>query len=263
MAVYDIDGQEVATKYEGAERESAYLFPLTSGNGNQGSCTDGTYLYSAFVNTSKIAKLDILNKTKTEATIGMALDHANDMTYNPTTGKLYVATMDQSAQIAVIDPETLTLDSVVVLHDADGVTLHRCYGLAYDRKRNQYITADSATDGKKYSFFDASFSFIKTITITRNEGFTLQGIETDGTHIFRALWDRPTDQNWIYVHDMEMAYVGRLFVPQLGELEAVAYDWNGNWYATYGTGAAYYLGIASSLSFETAEQFGKIVSAYS
>lgn len=43
------------------------------------------------------------------------LGHCNDMTYNPNTGKIYVATMAGAGQIAVVDPENLTVDKIITI----------------------------------------------------------------------------------------------------------------------------------------------------
>lgn len=262
MSVYAINGTKIAD-LAGEKRDTAYMKLISGVQGNEGACTDGTYVYSASANNSKVYKFNILTRETTSAIVSANLDHANDMTYNPNTGKLYIATMDLEANIAVINPETLEFEEMIVLYDADGETIHRCYAIAYDRVNDQYITGDSATNGKNYSFFNSSFEYIKTITIDRNESYVIQGIETDGKYIYRILSGNVTQPGWIYIHNMDMTYVGKIELPQVGEPEALAFDWNGNWYSSYNTGYLYYTGIDRIMSFETAEQFDKIVAAYS
>lgn len=262
MAIYNVNGDIVnANSIVSDLRDKAYTVLISQVQGTQGSCTDGVYLYSA--NTSSgIYKFNIIERDTSSETVSVVLDHANDMTYNPLTGKLYVCTMDANAHIAIVDPITFESEMFELKNPDESV--HLCYGIAYDRKNNQYIIADGGTSGTGYSFYDSEFNFVKTITITRNEAYTIQGIETDGEHIYRALSPSGSWQgNYIYIHDMDMNYVTRIEIPYSGELESISYDWNGSWYVTYNSRTALYVGLTNALSFETSKQFQKIVNAYS
>lgn len=261
MAIYKVDGSMVnANSIVGDLRSKAYTTIISEVQGTQGACTDGVYLYSA--NTSSgIYKFDILGRSTTSETLSVDTDHANDMTYNPLTGKLYICTMDASANIAIVDPNTFEAELFELKNPDESV--HLCYGIAYDRKNDQYIIADGGTSGTGYSFFDSDFKFIKTITISRNESYTIQGIETDGEYIYRALYGGSGQGSYIYIHDMDMKYITCIEIPYSGELESISYDWDGSWYVTYNSRTALYVGLTNSLSFEVAKQFQKIVTAYS
>lgn len=261
MILYDYQGNAIEIGGGSAEeRNAAFLLNIGSGQGIQGSCTDGEYIYSAD-ESNTVYKYGIVDGKFRKVTSSYTLDHANDMTYNPNTGKVYIATMDTSANIAIVDPATLEVEQLFVLRNSDN-SIHRCYGLCYDRVNDQYITADTATEGKKYSFFTSGFAYIKTITITRNETYTLQGIETDGTYIYRALWNDSNNKNYVYIHDMDMNYISHIEVPQTGELEAISCDWKGNWYATYHNGSVYFLGLFNDSTYEKQKQFHDILNAY-
>jgi len=272
MAVYDINGNIVATDYVSDEtkqfKDIASLIQLYSqGSGTvQGVCTDGENLYFGYSSKSSITKYNILTKEATtkDYTSGL-MDHMNDLTYNPKTGKIYVVVMAEG-KINVVNAETLEYEETIITKDSNNNVI-LTYGLAYDRKNNRYITADSGTKGKNYSFFDANFTYIKTLTITRTESYTIQGIETDGEYIYHALWDDANNLNYIYVRDIDTAELVKIIsVPDSHELEAITSDWDGNWYISYnisgGGGTLYYCSFLKNVEFGTIEQVHKILDAY-
>lgn len=103
---------------------------------------------------------------------GLSLGHVNDLAYNPATNKLYAATMTTGVyanQIAIIDPETLTITGAIDVQMP-------IYQLSYDRTNNVFYA------GSNYSnyIFDADFNIINTTNIANfdtlfNETTTGQG----------------------------------------------------------------------------------------
>ena len=272
MSVYDINGNIVANLQTNDSlsdfKDIAYLkrLYLQSTGTVQGACTDGTYIYYGFSNLNSIIKYNILTKEVTTQSYDSGLlGHANDMTYNPNEKKIYVTVMDSAGTILAINADDLSDYSTFALTDSSGNVI-KTYGIAYDRENNQYITADSGTDGKNYSFFDSSFNYVKTVTITRNESMTIQGIETDGEYLYRSLWDDTNNRNYIQVWTFGGTYLKQIELLDATEVETIMNDWNGNWYATFNTtgggGKLYYLNFHKTAEFGTVEQLHKVLDAY-
>lgn len=281
MAVYNLNGELIGDVVDAdAElqalklnlRDTASLIQLMNETGTsatmQGGCTDGEYIYYIYYNINTFKKYNILTKESTSVTYESGLyGHANDMTYNPNTGKIYVTYMDDPGKIFVVNPSDLSNESSFNLTDSNG-NIIRAYGLAYDRKNNWYITADSGTNGLNFSFFNGNnFSFIKTVTITRSESYTLQGIEVDGTYIYKTLWDSTNHRNYVYVMDYDGNDVKVIELPDANEVETLMNDWNGNWYVSFNVsgsrGKLYYCGLNEKIGFGAVEQLYKILNAYS
>lgn len=266
MAMYDVNGNEFkgfANEFK-SEADLIQLYENAIGT-IQGSCTDGDYIYFGFSSQSRIVKYNILTKEATNHDYNSGLGHANDMTYNPSTGKIYIATMESNGVIAVIDSATMAQESSIDLKD-DNNTVIPIYGIAYDRKSDRYITADSGTNGKNFSIFDSNFEYISTVTIERDESYTMQGIETDGDFIYQIMWDSTNNLNYIFVRDMDFELIERINVPEGNEVEDISTDWDGNWYlisnfASTGGGRLYYCNF-KSMSLGTIKQVHKLIDAY-
>lgn len=262
MAIYDINGNSLVDLNGPVFRESAYLHRLLSETGGvmQGACTDGEYIYYVYYNTNIIKKFNISTGEVTSKTYTSGLyGHANDMTYNPNTGRIYLTVMDNGAHIAVIDPSTLEQIEQFVLY-GEGGTVQPCHGIAYDRIHDRYVVANATTItgtyGQRYTVYDSSFHYVDTIVMPSPETYTIQGIETDGTFIYRALWDENNGTNYIKVYDFEGTYIKTVKINNSNELETVASDWNGNWYCNFNTssgGDLYICGI-KMYPFESIEK---------
>ena len=208
MSIYDINGNKLFDSIDTIKssilsrfRDSAFLEQLISESGGvmQGACTDGEYIYYVYYTTNVIKKYNIKTGEVTSKSYTSGLyGHANDITYNPNTNRIYLTVMDDGAHIAVIDPTTLEQIEQFVLY-GEGGEVQPCHGIAYDRINNRYIVANATTIpgtyGQRYSMFDSSFNYIKTIETPSPETYTIQGIETDGYFIYRALWDDDNDTN--------------------------------------------------------------------
>lgn len=262
MALYDISGNLLNDTSLFMLRDSAYLNQLLSESGGtmQGACTDGEYIYYVYYNTNIIKKYNIKTGEVTSASYTSGLyGHANDMTYNPNTGRIYLTVMDSEAHIAVINPSTLEQIEQFVLYGENGA-VQPCHGIAYDRIHDRYVVANATTItgtyGQRYTLYDSSFHYVRTIVMPAPETWTIQGIETDGFYIYRALWDDTNDTNYVKVYDYDGNYVKTISVHDSAELETIMQDWNGNWYCNFNTssgGALYICGI-NKYPFESIEK---------
>ena len=235
----------------------------------QGACTDGKYLWIGWSVPKMIMKIRLLTneiETFRYTDETWAFGHINDMTYNPNTNELLVCAYWQdepetAGNLAILDADTLDLKRVVSVHkNQKPLAFH---GIAYDRLHDRYILA---TSGTTYDLIDSSFHYLDTIKVTRHENDTLQGIETDGTYLYRSLWG-DFEKNRISVYDLDGNFIRLVNVPLSGyetELQDILYDWNGNWYintADYDrteelAGASiYYLGLQNSVDYEKVMQF--------
>ena len=244
MSLYNYNGEIIDNPY----RSDAVIFQMYSDTAGakadmQGCCTDGKYIYFAVPDRNTIYKYEILTGTVTSATYTSgALGHANSMTYNPTTEKIYVCTMDSSGTIAVVNSSTLAVESTFVLKDSNNTAITTS-GIAYDRKNNRYI----ASSGNNYYFFDSSFAYVSTMAVV-HPSYTFQGLETDGEFILRPMWDSTNNKNFIGVYDFDGNQIKLTEVPSALEIEDVAFDWDGNYYIGINVPSAvgwklYYAGI--------------------
>lgn len=250
MAIYDINGNEllgndttiinnsVKAAIASNLRDEAYLKQLLSESGGsmQGSCTDGLYIYYIYHNTNILKKYNLATGEVTSHSYESGLyGHANDMTYNPNTDRIYITVMDDNATIAVVNPSTLEQESTFTLY-GEGGALQPSHGIAYDRINNRYVFAGASTTGiygRQYTVTDANFNFVKKIMTPQSETYTIQGIETDGYLIYRALWDKTGNTNYVTAYDYDGNFVKTIHIPNSNELETIMQDWQGNWYCNF------------------------------
>lgn len=242
MAIYNINGVNLDEIGANAFRDNAEMETLfwQRAFGIQGGCTDGENIYYCNNQDYILRKYNIAtgvvdaSSAFSEAQVG----HANDMTYNPNTGKLYLTVMDDGGHVAIFDPGTLALDSTIALTDGNGNVIPQ-HGIAYDRKNDRYVVSVSGTQGKQFALFNGSFVYQRTLTVERPESYTLQGIETDGKYIYRSLSNTGTDA-MIVVYDFDGKIVGTIKVDDPNEIENIQYDWDGHWYLMFGNSASRY-----------------------
>lgn len=250
MPIYDINGNKlfdssdsIKASLSNSLRTEAYLKQLLSESSGtmQGGCTDGAYIYYVYYNTNVLKKYNLATGEVTSHSYSSGLyGHANDMTYNPNTNRIYITVMDDGAHIAVVNPSTLEQESTVVIHGEGGIVQPN-HGIAYDRIHNRYIIANATTItgtyGQRYTLVDSNFNYIKTIVMPQPETHTIQGIETDGYLIYRALWDNTNNTNYVSVYDYDGNFVSIIHIPNANELETVMQDWQGNWFCNFNKSA--------------------------
>ena len=254
MSIYDIYGNVIyqADSVDNlyTDNPSFYRFSTDSGT-MQGGCTDGTYIYYIVTSSNKLVKLNIATGEKTTLTYTSGLyGHGNDMAYNPITNKIYIVTMESGA-IRIVNPSTLEDEGYITPLDGNGNTVYSS-GLAYDRKNNRYIV----TNNKYYYIFDASWNYIKSFEYELEPRWTYQGVETDGVYVFRPVWVSGTSECGIFILDMEGNYQKQIALPAVesNEIETLANDWDGVWYAIYnGSPAVYLMGLAKYTNYHGTE----------
>lgn len=252
--IYDVHGNVLfdpsVFKEEYPFADVAYSFQIAShGSQIQGCCSDGTNLY--FGNSGFMCRLNPLTKEKFTKT-GLTLYHCNDVAYNPNTGLVYVATMESSGategQITCLNASTLEVDSLIFPEDDQGNIVHSS-GIAYDRLNDKFILSASHT----YAFFDSDWNFERKFTYQTTG--TYQGLETDGEYIYRPL---SGGGERILVLTMAGDPIKTISMKKSGELEGVAYDWNGNWYDTYVNGTVDYLGMFKYTNYNAVWNMAKL-----
>lgn len=253
MAVYDVNGNILSTVYgiDGSLLDSAYdvdgnqihggtpviewldtavvtSLPSISVNGvKQGACTDGTYIYQIVFNSLSLdggffLKYKISDGTyTTTAFTGTQFGHANDMTYNPNNGHIYVATMESDGSVHELDSGF----NIVETHYAIGKSgnAYAVWQFAFDRKTNHFISAN----GGGMAVYDADFNYLGWFDMPTHPDATAQGMETDGDFIFRLTYN----PNYVDVATIAGEYVKTIALPVTGEPEGIMYNWtNGEYY---------------------------------
>ena len=197
----------------------------------QGGCTDGTYVYLIFTDGAssdardRMLKIDLATQTVEQMSEPLDIDHGNDVTYNPKTGKLVVAHNTPNAKVlSFIDPKTLTVTKTKKLPD-------KVYGIAYSAPENCYFLGISGS----YDFVRYNGSLQReTAFAGRNNGATRQGMEAFGDAVY-FLYSSP---NRIVKYTAGGAYVGSYDLPvKKGEPECLFF-FDGVPHICYGPGGA-------------------------
>ena len=218
----------------------------------QGACTDGRYIWGGWNNRRIITRLDTTTwelQTREFTEEEWVCGHINDMAYNPKTNKLYVVGYDPDdystrGNIAIFDPITLEYRGMIRLrHNGEMIPIN---SIVYDRLGDRYIVSLAGKQGKDNVILDSDFHYVGKLTLERAETLTLQGFDTDGTFLYRSVYDT-SEGNFITVYDMDGRFLAQIDTGVSGkkmELEDIMYDWNGAWYLNYshrnGTGGSFY-----------------------
>lgn len=251
MAIYDVNGNRIDGGGAGgsAFRTKAYLYKLKNLN-DQGICTDGTYIYST--DGSNLRKYGILDKSSTSAEV--SYNHGNDMTYNPQTGYLYVATMSSGQGIAVADASTLEHIEYIDIKDGSNTSVSASQ-VAYDRINDRYIVGV----GSMFYIYDNEFNYVSSFD--GKHGGTHQGIETDGTYIYKCR-SGVSGRGIVQVIDFDGGTVAQIDVTS-NELESITWDWSENWYCnTKNSQGLYYTSLITAVGLDAVAQLHKILDAY-
>lgn len=247
--VYDVDGNQIGFDGGGDEPiERSWLdtavitaLPTISVTGvKQGGCTDGEYIYQCSGDSSNysymtIIKYKISDGTYTSVTYNGTpnFGHANDMTYNPNTGYLYICSMLSDGSIIILDADDLSYVDTVYIVNSSG-NPYKVWQICYDRLKNVFYS--SASDG--VCVYDASWNYVRLIPMVSQVSATAQGCETDGEYYYRITYN----PNYIDVCSLEDGNrVATITNPVTREPEALMYDWNGNYYFSgYNTPSLFY-----------------------
>lgn len=256
MIVYDVEGNALSTAYDirGNALSAAYdregtlldevdfadetiitdIFTSSITQQPQGGCIDddGNVYVCFFSNAGKLLKHNINTGVELQVSFtGGTYGHANGMTYNPNTGYLYLASMNNTGEVYVFDT-SLNLVNTLYARDSRGAVFN-CWNIAYDRIGNRFVTMSNGT----IYFFDDSFKLISTGAYTTNDWpNTRQDIETDGAYIY-ALSAYP---HKICVFNMKGQLIKQIVnTAFIGEPESMCYDWINGIYYIEGKASSY------------------------
>lgn len=260
MKIYDIHENVI---YNGEQINAGFLntaymrlLKTISAGTVQGACTDGTYIYYIIISLNELHKYNIFTGEDTYITYTSGLyNHANDMTYNPNTEKIYIATMQTNDSLRIVNPSTLADEGAISLKNGNG-TIISVSGIAYNRDTNSYI----ASSGSNYYFYDSGFNYVSTRTYDHGSEWTYQGLECDGNYIFRPIWQ--TGANAVDILTHSCVYVGQIELPNNTEVETLINNWDGVWYTNFNTpgagGGLYFLGLYQNIDYADADALARI-----
>ena len=162
---------------------------------------------------------------------GEVYGHANGMTYNPNTEKLYLASMNSTGEVYVFDKSFNLVDTLYARNGNGDV--FTCWNIAYDRNTHRFISLGS---GVIY-YFDDNFDLVDTGTYSVDDWpNTRQDIETDGTYIY-CLSYQPNRIAVLDTTGRQVALIGNTAFS--GEPESMMYDWVNDVYYIEGKSTYY------------------------
>ena len=162
----------------------------------QGGCTDGEYMYFVMNDTKSENSMTLIYrfapgaKKPDKVSEPLQLDHANDMTYNPKTGRLIVVhNAPNKKKISFVDPETLTVTGT-------GEVPNKIFSMQYCESRDQYVVG--LAGGQNFAILDADFKTVKK-TEVESTGYTTQGVDADGDYIYFIQYN----ENVVVIYDWD------------------------------------------------------------
>lgn len=206
---------EYDTEITAEDTPYAILPQFTGADGSfykvaQGSCTDGTYLYAMLNDDNKDAnpghcsalhKIDLRTGAVVQIVEGFAAGSSNDMTYNPKTKEIVVATDNPDKyRLVVIDAATLTVKREVTLST-------KVFAIAYDEAQNGYWLALAGT--YDYMFVDANFQKVGSTFAGYNTGYTKQAMDFDGEYLYFL----QSKSNAVAIYKKDGTFVGVAALP--------------------------------------------------
>ncbi len=227
-AIYDISGNVIHVEDFPdpnllSVAEFSRLFKSTNTGQTQGSCIDDDgNIYTIHNTTGKITKYNIYTKTETVYNFtANAYGHANDATYNPNTGYIYVVSMNNTGEVYVLDPENNMelVDTVYAVNEYN--VAYAPWNIAYNRTLERFVLLAVDTIylyNDDFILTDSSQNYDPT-TWTQ----TGQGMETDGKYIYGVSYN----PNVFHVWDYNGTFIMNIDASALnGEPETLIYDWN-------------------------------------
>lgn len=193
----------------------------------EGGCTDGEFIYLSLLcptpeddPVSTVVKINPKRKKIVKTAEGLHIDHANDMTYNPSTGEIVICNnMPRRNLVTFLDPETLEIKRTVTI----GTEI---FSIEYIPAEDCYYCgiANSYNFGK----FTADFTPVETYTGIDN-GFTRQSMSFQNGEFYHLFYKT----NTIYKYDPLGRCTGKTDLPvQENEAEDLFFI-GGEMYVTY------------------------------
>lgn len=240
---------------------------------SQGSCTDGENIYYYLVGKdSKGATVGILKKyniasaSVTLTNSGHYYNHGNDMCYNSTTGKLYIANMDGTGTISVVNPDTLAYESTINVYSVLNMdvaaitynsTLNKYAIIMHDCYDNTAKTSGHNDWTCKYlAIFNSDFELEKKLNLP-NTDMANQGIECDEKYIY-VLYANGSGDNYIYVYDWNGKFINSILCNANLEIESLCKINDTTFYSLYNSsnyhgGLIYKLTVSSETTIPVIE----------
>lgn len=194
----------------------------------QGSATDGKYAYTILenqrINRSSIWKIDMKDWSVVNTVYDLALDHSNDMTYNPKINRLIVAhNAPNYSTISFVDPDTLQVTESRKI-------CCEIFAIAYEPSRDQYIVGISGTFD--FAVLDADFNKVARCRGI-DTGRIRQGVDCDENYVYfpQVGEDYMTD-NCIVVYDWAGNYINTVTMKKFQEIESM-FHWEDDWYLAF------------------------------
>lgn len=231
--IYDIEGNRLGFDEGGGITwlDTAVITALTSisqSGTKQGGCTDGTYIYQCIGDSANHTYMKVIKYKISDGTYTVVkydgtpnFGHANDMTYNPNTGYLYVCTMLSDGSVIVLDADDLSYVDTVYATGSTG-NPYALWQICYDRDANVFYSGN----GEITLVYDSNWDYVRSISTPAHPNATGQGCETDGEYFYRITYN----PNLVDVCTVDGEYVTTISIPVTGEPEAIMYDWNGHYY---------------------------------
>lgn len=241
-SVYDINGTEISFEPEVPWLDTAVITALPTisvGGVKQGGCTDGTYIYQCSGDSSGYSYMDVIKYKITDGTYTTVrysgtpnFGHANDMTYNPNMGYLYICTMLSDGSVIVLNASDLSyVDTIYVNNDSGNP--FALWQICYDRTANAFYTTYLSQILK----YDSQWDYVEATAMSQAPTQTQQGCETDGAYYYLVTYN----QNLILVYALDGTFVKSITNPVSGEPESLMYDWNDQFYFSgYNTPSLFY-----------------------
>ncbi|MBQ2971179.1 MAG: InlB B-repeat-containing protein [Ruminococcus sp.] len=177
----------------------------------QGACTDQKYAYIAVNNGyTTILKYDVNTWELKKKSEPLALDHANDMTYNPNSDLLVVANNSPNFDtISFVDPETLTIVKTQKIK-------YKIYSISYNSKYNKYVCGLSG--GYDFIILDNKFKKIEKYEGYKS-GLLRQGCDCDDDYLYFV--QSGSGGNLIVIYDWSGKLVDTVSVNKSYEVENI------------------------------------------
>lgn len=205
----DLNNIRVDTNYATISELVAHIPKSGNFKALQGGCVTEDYAYMAVINTTDydtkdsgcyIYKYSTDNWKLVKRSGVLMLAHANDITYDPATNRLYVAhCYVDSTKISIIDADTLKL--VGTIHTDAGV-----YALDYHPASNTFVGGQ----GKSGTiFFKYNPTQTKLLTYGRinpiSTQMITQGICRDDKYVYHVMFSNSSVEpyNTIIIYDLE------------------------------------------------------------
>lgn len=145
-----------------------------------------------------LVKYDFATDTVISRSSAVSFGHMNDMTYNPTTGKLYVATMDTGTyayKIVVVNPSNLSFETSISINDNTS-TNYSISQLSYDRRNDLYYAVVS---GAILKILDTSFNVLQSVELQEPSEIGITGLTAQGSVCIAGDF-------WVMYQDVDNVY---------------------------------------------------------